>query len=52
MGNWMEFVAVIEAKFGVDAYPKALRKLLNLRHTESVEAVSRGTLTLIKRMTL
>lgn len=38
MGNWQDFVAAVESKFGSDAYPIALRKLLSLRQTESVES--------------
>lgn len=37
IGNWQEFVAAVTEQFGVDAYPKALRKLLALRQTDSLE---------------
>lgn len=35
--TWMEFVLVVEGKFGKDDYNKALTELLELRQTGSIE---------------
>jgi hypothetical protein len=36
-GGWQEFSAAVILKFGVDAYPRALRRLMELRQTNSLD---------------
>jgi hypothetical protein len=37
LGGWQEFSAEVVAKFGAEAYPNALRKLLELRQTDTLD---------------
>jgi hypothetical protein len=37
LGNWMQFGRAVQAKFGVEEYPKAMRHLLNLYQKNGVE---------------
>jgi hypothetical protein len=36
--GWQGFVVTVTNKFGANAYPKALRRLLNLRQTDNLES--------------
>ena len=38
MYGWQGFVVTVTNKFGANAYPKALRRLLNLRQTDNLES--------------
>jgi hypothetical protein len=37
LGGWQEFSAAVVTKFGAEAYPNALRKLLELRQTDTLD---------------
>lgn len=37
LGSWQEFSAAVVEKFGAEAYPNALRKLLELRQTDTLD---------------
>jgi hypothetical protein len=38
MSNWQGFISAVTQKYGVDAYSKALRRLMNLRQTGDLDA--------------
>jgi hypothetical protein len=38
IGGWQEFEGAVTDKFGATAYPKALRRLMSLKQTESLAA--------------
>jgi hypothetical protein len=37
LGGWQDFSAAVVEKFGAEAYPNALRKLLELRQTDTLD---------------
>jgi hypothetical protein len=37
LGGWQEFSTAVVTKFGAEAYPNALRKLLELRQTDTLD---------------
>jgi hypothetical protein len=37
MGSWQEFYAAVVEKFGAEVYPNVLRKLLELRQTDTLD---------------
>lgn len=39
MSIWQGFVSAATQKYGVDAYSKALRRLMNLRQTRNIKCV-------------